>query len=399
MIAMKNCWKVLKQYVKKTLFPFYLFLDKKYYMTRFYRNIGINPLDENQKHVLISYITAPLEWNFGTEPARHTSLYESAIIIQWFLCKGYCVDVIHCEDVIHLKQLENYKYDFVFGFGEPFCVACRNNPDAKKIIYLTESAPEFSGKHEQERNDYLYARTGVQISLNRTDKYFKKEHMRFADYGILVGNAITMRSYSEYYPNLRISTIAPSGLRNSSFVFDEQKSLNKSVFVWFASSGIVHKGLDVLVEAFKGIPDAMLLICGMPEDEEWILGDYKKYKNIFNMGFVDVQSQKFLDMVDKACFEILPSASEGMSTSVLTCMRHGLIPVVTKECGITVDDCGFYLDDYHVEYLDKMIRFLMRQPDDKLKILRKFSYKRANQEYTLEGFHNRFQSALCELMN
>ena len=51
---------------------------------------------------------------------------------------------------------------------------------------------------------------------------------------------------------------------------------------------------------------------------------------------------------------------------MLTCMRHGLIPVVTPNCGIDVEDYGYVVEDYHVEYMIGLVNKLMSVPTAEL---------------------------------
>ena len=96
---------------------------------RFYQNINLDPVNDKQKKVLISYITD----SFKVFDARHTNVLESAVIIKTFIDMGYCVDVIHCQDEDNVSIMLQKQYDVIFGFGVPFYEACKHNIDAKKI--------------------------------------------------------------------------------------------------------------------------------------------------------------------------------------------------------------------------------------------------------------------------
>lgn len=393
MILMTD-WKMVVK--KKIIYPLNKFTDRYSKYQRFFINLGFNPIIK-QKKVLISYITAPFEMDFNINRIKHPSNLEVAIIIKTFIDLGYCVDVIHCRNTTKLDELRHRKYDIIFGLGEPFYVACKNNPNAVKIVYLTESAPGFSRQMETERIKYYYDRHKKRVPLKRTGAYFKDEHIKQADFGILIGNEFIAKNYKKFYPSLKIVTVPTTGIYNDFFVFDEFGKIDSNVFVWFGSHGIVHKGLDVLVDAFKAIPEATLLICGMDKAEEKYLGNYKKYKNIINKGFINVQSEEFIQIAKSACYVILTSCSEGMATSVITCMRHGLIPIVTKQCGITVEGIGYYCEDYHVEYLNTLIKNLINEPQERLHKSRQRCYEQANEEYTLSKFEENFKACIKKI--
>lgn len=383
----------MKKFIKKYIMVFLWERLEKYvgeYV--FIQNINKDINSGSQKKVLISYLTEPFGENLNGH-IRHTNIAEATVIVKVFVELGYCIDIIHCRDNIHLAELKDNKYDVIFGFGEPFFLAAQYNPYACRILYLTESSPDYSKKNELERIRYFQKRHNKSVSLRRSGLYYNNKYFDFADVGILIGNEWTAESYRIQFPEIPLFLLNPTGLKNERFSFHINKTSQKA-FVWFGSDGAIHKGLDVLLDAFKDTPEAMLFVCGVAHDEKWLLRRYQKYSNIIDVGFVNVQTTCFLDIINKADFVIFPSASEGMSTSVLTCMRHGLIPVVTRSTGINVQGFGFYLDDYHVEYICEVIKKLINYPETQLKEMRKTVYSYTNKNFCLKTFKNKF-SKIC----
>ncbi len=79
-------------------------------------------------------------------------------------------------------------------------------------------------------------------------------------------------------------------------------------------------------------------------------------KNVIVHGFIDIESSIFQELSENCGYVILPSSSEGIATSVLTAMGRGtMIPVVTKECGIDIDDFGILIDDLNIDSVKKAI--------------------------------------------
>jgi len=258
------------------------------------------------------------------------------------------IDVIHCLDEKHNDLIAEKKYEVIFGLGEPFYIASINNPKALKIIYLTESHPSFSLQQEKLRVDYYFERHKQRVPLKRSGLHYKVKDISVANYGILVGNKITLQTYT--FSAERIFTLNPTGLINENFVFTKRdRSESRKHFVWFGSGGAIHKGLDILIDVFNELPEYHLYICGLSAQEKKLFAI--KGKNIHDLGFIYVESSEFMDLMQTCSYVILPSCSEGMATSVLTCMNHGLIPVVTRECGIDLKEWGVYLEDYSVEYI------------------------------------------------
>ncbi len=384
----------MKKFLKKNLpQPIVKWIQEKKKKYKIYQNINIDLNASDQKRVLISYLTDPFEIDLSG--CHHTNVNECAQIIKIFINMGYCVDVIHCQDKENIPCILNKKYHVIFGFGNAFYEASLHNQKAKKIIYLTESHPDFSTVRERERVDYYYKRHGKRISLTRSRLYYKKEYIDIADYAILLGSSTT----SETYPSLngRLFVTAPTGLINKDYLYQEREfNKTRKNFVWFGSYGAVHKGLDILVDVFEEIRECNLYICGLYPSEERLISINNK--NVRNLGFVNVNSSQFVDLMNKCSFIILPSCSEGMSTSVLTCMNHGLIPIVTKETGIVLKEFGVYLDDYTVEYVKEVVKACSCLEAEELSIQHKKVYDYSRNNFNIKEYTLRLSSILQKLL-
>lgn len=359
------------------------------------QNLNINLNDENQKKVLVSYLP-PFNIDYSNY-FGHTNRLESAVIIKSFMQRGFSVDVIPCYTDFYKFQLQGKRYDVIFGLGKPFEYACQNNQNAIKIIYLTECSPQLSYENESKRLKYFYDRHKKKLKLLRTGKFFNEEMIKNSEYGIFFGNSITKKSYLQNYPSLKLQLMSPSGSKNRDFILNKN-SVEKN-FLWFGSFGAVHKGLDILLDVFSLLPETKLFICGLSETEKWLFDRYKNCKNIIDMGFILVQSNDYLSLLDRVSFVIHPSACEGMSTSVLTCMRHGLIPVVTPYCGIDVFDFGYLLDDYKVEYVLGFIKKLLAISDLEILNKKEKSFYYANSHFSLKEFEINFNRCLKNILS
>lgn len=385
----------------KDLLDFYIpdkiinLLNKFRIHYHFYQNINFDPKCDSQKKVLISYITYPLE-NDISKLASHTAFNECLEIVKIFIDSGYTIDLIHCLDEKHMSIIEKEKYDIIFGFGKPFYYASIKNPKAMKIIYLTESHPDFSLEAELKRNEYFYQRHKKRVPLTRTGLYFKNEYIKIADYAILVGNDVTSKSY--IFPKEKLYTITPTGLLNKNYNFIlRDVSKTRKNYVWFGSYGAVHKGLDILIDVFNQLPEYKLFICGLQPKEKRLFDINKK--NIHNLGFIYVNTPEFIQLINTCSYVILPSCSEGMATSVLTCMNHGLLPIVTRECGIDLQEWGIYLEDYRVDYIKEMIK---KSSSCDLRILEKYHnevYKYSQSKFVISRYSRDFRLILMNILS
>ena len=317
-------------------------------------------------------------------------------IVEIFKQLNYEIDVVPCYtpafDRYHLKK----KYDVIFGFGPNYIRACRSNPRAKKIIYLTESSPDFSLNQEKKRIEDFYKRTGEKISIARSGLYLTNEDIQISEYGILVGNQVTLNSYNHY--NKKILTIPVTGLLNSEFRKSEiTPNLSSKAFLWLGSHGAIHKGLDLCIEAFKKLPEMTLYVAGVDKKESWLIKNLPP--NIKSLGFINIQSKQFLELRSKCRFKILPSCSEGMSTSVITAMNHAIIPIVTKETGIDLDFPELYLESCEIGDIISKAKFISSLPEARLKEIEDSVYNYAQKTYSVENFKRCLQKALSSLIN
>lgn len=204
----------IKAAAKESLRPLYKFLQPRFGWAGFYQNINYDPTRQ-QKRVLISYITYPFCHDYG-EQVGHTANAEVAVIVKAFIDRDCVVDVIHCENRDDIGAMAQKKYDYIFGFGQPWAVAAEKNPHSCKVMYLTESAPAFSAAQEQVRLDYYARRHGKKLPLVRSHKYFLEEHIKNADFGGVLGNRHTAETYIRQFPLMKLSLLSPSGFRNKS---------------------------------------------------------------------------------------------------------------------------------------------------------------------------------------
>lgn len=379
---------------ERIIFPIWKILDKYSIREKFVYNINLDVCNAKQPRVLLSYITAGFEKEI---PDRHTNIKESSVMIKYFIDRGYVVDVVNCTNKTNLDFRNDY--DVVLGFGMPYAIACKQNPNAKKIAYLTETAPDVSLKNEMERVEYYFMRHGIRTYATRSGIYYKNSDLLLSDYGMLVGNAFTASAYRTTFPGMKIKVITPTGLYNNRFKFEEKSSREQCNFLWFGSSGVIHKGLDIVLDVFKDMQEVNLYVCGVSKNERWIFDDYKNCKNIFDCGFVDVCSEEYLSIIKNVAFIILPSAAEGMATSVLTCMRHGVIPIITRNTGITLENYGIYLEDYSIEYVSEMVRQASKYDLKRINKERQMIYSYANTEFKLETYKEKIYDVLDSIIN
>jgi glycosyltransferase involved in cell wall biosynthesis len=170
-------------------------------------------------------------------------------------------------------------------------------------------------------------------------------------------------------------------------------------FLWFGSGGMVHKGLDLVLETFAGLPDLELFVCG-PVDRE---RDFERFyrrelyelDNIHTLGWVDVSGRLFLGLAERCAALVYPSCSEGGGSSALTCMHAGLIPMLTREASVDLSpERTVELVDLDIDALRQTVRDLSERPAEDLEQL-------ARAGWIWAGAHHsraRFEAAYREFL-
>ena len=358
-----------------------------------YKQIITNNINKDvtakQKRVLLCYLN-----NYNNKQdlthARHTNWYEKYVIEKYFIDRNYEMDICDCNSASSVMKLKDNHYDVIFGFGSAFRWAANNWPMAEKILYYTESPYWFSNEREKERVRYFFERTGIEKRLNRTGRYYEEHDEELAD-DIL---AMCDTAYVKNNKKGRVKHIYPHGLRNDNYVW---KRREKKGFLIFMSGGYIHKGLDIIVEAFKKLPDLELYVGGNLNGYKQDFGELQQ-GNVLDLGFIDISSQQFIDVASKCMFILCPSCSEGCPTGVLTCMRHGLIPVISRGIGLDGIENIYYLDDYKIEYLTDRIKEISEESLDLLNKRSAEIYNMANDKFSIGAFKERFYNSMDDLL-
>ncbi|WP_371185698.1 glycosyltransferase [Thalassotalea maritima] len=304
-------------------------------------NLGWNG-ELDQPRVLVSYLSDGFlrefkDFNFVSNRK------ECQLIVSAFIKLGYCVDVVDCRASYNETTL---KYDLIFGFGEYFR---RSNltHTGKRILYLTEAPPEISYSAELERCRYFYDRHKKKVGIERSHSYYVDNDIAISDFVICLGE-MHKQSLNELY-NCKADYLFPIGIP----VAVEKKSFQPCKHIlWFGSRGVIHKGLDLLIDAIEEYPDWTLHVCGAEYKDIHKL--MRIPKNVKIYGRINVNSETFSKLINLCNYSFLLSCSEAVPTSVITTMKAGLIPVVGKNVG-TIFEGSLIVDSIQPRDIGRLI--------------------------------------------
>lgn len=328
-------WLFIKKLIKKIL-PNIL-LDKIQIIRlqrkqRILQNIFNTNFD---KYCLLVYITSPFIQGVDDTHQNKWQVVEFAKILSRF---GYNIDVI---DYNYCKTEFPNSYDLLIDIypvgNRPFVNSLKD--DCIEIAYMTGSDHEFSVSEEKKRIERVKDSRGVDLPVERIAVPISRDIEKMSAM-FFIGNSYNLRSYKKF----RLPPVYLIPNTGYKLAYDGS-SRNKRAFLFFASFGQIHKGLDLCLEAFAyHCSDLELYICSSFADEEEFCQAYHhelyECSNIHPIGFVDIAGKQFRDIYNYCCYCIMPSCSEGIAGSILTAMSVGIIPVVTPECGL---DDGEYI--------------------------------------------------------
>jgi len=312
-------------------------------------------------HALLMYIVHPFYLKEDDPTFRaHINVRNARLIVQVLNDLGYCVDVIDYQD----EDFESNKcYDVVIGIGEAFDKQKQYLKNSKTKIYYA------TGMHYITETTLIYQRhlnvknrKGKYISPNRINlPYFSPEK---SDIIISVQNEFTNKTYSHL--NIPLYSLTLSGTEPDSRQ-GLLKTKNTKTILWFSGSGMVLKGLDLILDAVSQLKDCNLVICANLSGEEEFKEMYHKElydtDNISFRGFVDVRSPQFNEIVTECVAVIYPYPEGEMSGSLMTCMGHGLIPIIAYYSNNEISEFAEYVDGTIEGIKDTLIHFCQLSDD------------------------------------
>lgn len=358
--------------------------------------LTLSPKGTSHGRVLFSYIIDAFLRKSGSPISNaHTNFWQSFKMAETFMELGYEVDVIHWTNDRFMPQ---HAYSFFVDVRHNLerLTPLLNN-DCVKIMHLDTASMLFQNAAEASRLLALQARRGVTLRPRRFEK--PNYGMEYADYATAMGNDFTVNTF--HYAKKKIFRL-PSPCAIFLDWIKRDWSQCRKQFFWFSSGSLVHKGLDLALEAFRDMPECQLIVCA-PVDREpdFVAAYYKELyetPNIFTMGLVDIESQKFRDII-KVCGAMLNlSCSEGGGASVKTCMHAGLIPVVSRESAVDVQDFGFMLNDCSPEKVVKVVGEISRCSPGELEKKSLKAWEFARRHYTRENFAIEYHRVISEII-
>lgn len=361
------------------------------------RVLSFSPSGTPRGRVLLSYITRPFTFLADSQLEGHANYWEAKDMAAAFLERGYIVDVI---DFHNTQFIPKHLYDiFIDVAGNIGRISPQLPTTCKKIFFATGADPTFQNKAEKKRIAQFKTRRGVSVKPRR----YMPERNGIAHADIIGGLCGTFpaSTYVHYGKPMHMVHVSSPQV----YPFVENKAFDKARknFLWFGGAGAVHKGLDIVLDAFRDMPEFSLTVCGKFEGEEDFVKAYKtelyETANIHTIGYVNPAS-KIFERIQNECVAVISvSCSEGCATSIVVAMHAGLIPIVNQETGINVENFGIMLPSSTLIDLKNAIRALSEETSAVLEEKSRCSWTYARTYHTREQFGKEFRRFIDTLEN
>jgi glycosyltransferase involved in cell wall biosynthesis len=349
--------------------------------------------EKSARRALLSYIVHPF-FIPEDDPRffNHTNIWFARAFVQILNQLGYTVDVIHYRDQGTLPRQD---YDLFIGHGgQNFERICHQlKPEARKILFTTTSYWRFNNQQEQARFAALKQRRGASLTYDRRIQHSEDPALRLANGVIGLGNQVTLQTYAGFDHVVMLSGAA---LHDDTLDWcPKEYDASRQHFLFFSGPGNVHKGLDLLLEAFAILPQHLWISTRLDHNFARLYAhELNDLSNIHLLGWVQPRSRLFYQVMRRCGFAILPSCSEGQSQSVVECMNQGLVPVVTRECGLSLEGFGVYINPCSVENIAGLVAQLSAWPPGQLEQASQGARAAAQGEYSQVEFLLRLEQAI-----
>jgi len=216
--------------------------------------VRLRPSQQSRGTTVIFYITDPWRYPVTREKHYHTNRWECAAMADTFLEAGYVVDVVDYQAVHYRPRADcALAVDTEHSFN---LYADRLPADCRKIYHAPTTHWLHWNRAELRRLHAIQQRRGAALKPRR--QLPPNRGIELAQLGTYVGNQFTADTYAfagKPMHRIPISTVTSEEV----FPARDIPRIRKN-FIWFGSVGLVHKGLDLALEAFARMPDLHLAV-------------------------------------------------------------------------------------------------------------------------------------------
>ena len=357
-----------------------------------------------KKRVLMCHI--PEAFSKGKLPKYHSNFTECYTIAKCFDRLGYSVDCVSRTKT----GLDYSQYDVVFGInGNAFMGAFSADEKVKplKIFYSVGGETFFNYRVTALRNRDFHNRHG--LWLLSSNRYVPGDVRTY--YESNLSDAVICLGDEYVFNHFVAEDIFKEKYRwLPAFYFPTVKTAPEKDFakcrksiLWFGSSGMVHKGLDIAIDFVMAHPEYTLHVCGGSRQEKdfwnYYMPKIKACRNIYMHGFVDIESEQYAHILSQCGILLNPSISEGGAVSVLNVLGNGaLLPVYSEATGIALSEFGVCVPNVTYKEFERALLSLEAMTDAEFEQRALEAHRLIKDNYTIDQYENRMYAHLKDVI-
>lgn len=360
---------------------------------------SFEPAGRPRCQVLLAHIIEPFLLEPGEPlPTSHNHFREARAIVDTLIELGCAVDVISYRNTGFLPDKD---YDLFISARENFdVIASRLGSECLKVVHLDVSHWLSNNSAAFARSLELQARRGLTL-----DSHIVLEStwaIENADVATMMGNDATYATYA--YSGKTVYQLPNPGTALHPSPALKDVDACRTRYLWIGSSGLVHKGLDLVLEAFAAMPEYHLTVCGPVSFDRRFSDAFRRElnetENIELRGWIDVASDEFRELASRTLGLVYPSVAEGCAGAVVNGMHAGLIPILTEQAGVHLEPgYGVLLPGADVDTVQRAVRELSSRSAAELRSMAVASWTEARSVHTEENFKQVFSSVIDHLIN
>jgi glycosyltransferase involved in cell wall biosynthesis len=351
---------------------------------------------QSRGKIVLSYLTAPfLEKSGSAGPRGHTNWQECRVMVESWREAGFAVEVVPATDARYVPSDDAFALIDIHANLERW----RDHPAPVKILHATGAHWLTQNRAELERLEALRNRRGVSLVPRRAAA--PSRGAECATVITYLGNDFTAGTFR--FAQKPLHRVPLSSAYEFSFPEKKDWATARRRFLWLGSYGMVHKGLDLVLEAFADNPDLHLTICGRPEKEADFFETYRKeltaLPNIHLAGWTDPASPEFESLRQTHGFCVYPSCSEGGGGSLIHCMHAGLVPLATHEASVDLGSAGILIPEGTVSEVSRKVREAAALSPTELQHRAEQIWQSVRQNHTLSQFQTCYANLVKEMVH
>lgn len=342
--------------------------------------------------VYIAYI-ADVFFHLSDEEylSSHQNKREALAQVEIFNKLGYNVFV---QDYLSKNKIPKIKFSIVFGHEPNFVRASIKNPTALKIHYVPGAYIDHRNGQIIKMTDYVNQMYNCNIPYRRLLEFDNQKHSskiayEIADKILLIGSKYTIATFPIH---LQPKIVPIHQSTQATRIVNDIQYSHQNEYFFMGSYGNILKGITLLIEYFSSHQENTINIVGPLEPDVENAIKKSLSNNIKLHGYIDINSDKMTEIMQRCNFIIYPSGSEGMPGAVLNSMKNGLIPIVTQWAAFDeIKEFGYLLEDWSVDSIGEGVTWSKSMGRKEILQLKQKCAEYVKKTYNLNQYKKEFE--------